>query len=74
MSDIVQIIDEDYRILGHISPKTADQPARLVSIEAVAIIEAARDLLAELDTHAKDKEPSPGQRAYMERLRAALAE
>lgn len=81
MSGIIQILDEHGFILGHVDPATGDQPARLVSIEAVeqgarlaAIIEAAKDLLSELDEHAQNLEPNPGQSAYMERLRRALAE
>lgn len=38
-----------------------------------AIVEAATELLEVLDAAAHEEEPLPGQRKWMERLRAALA-
>lgn len=47
-----------------------DEAARL---RMAAIVEAATELLDELDAAAHEQEPHPGQRAWMERLRDALA-
>lgn len=57
-----------------LSQFAAEVFAAVQADQVAAIIAAATDLLSELDVHAQDQEPNPGQRACMERLRAALAE
>ncbi|WP_024694750.1 hypothetical protein [Pseudomonas syringae] len=51
----------------------AEQMDEAVRVRTTAIVEAATDLLDELDAAANVEEPYPNQRECMERLRTALA-
>lgn len=51
----------------------AERMDEAVRLRMAAIVEAATELLDELDAHANEQEQHPGQRTQMERLRDALA-
>lgn len=51
----------------------AEQMDEAVRLRMAEIVEAATELLDQLDAWANEQEPPPGQRACMERLRDALA-
>jgi hypothetical protein len=50
-----------------------ERAGEAVRLRTAAIVEAATELLDELDAMAAEQEPHAGQRAGMERLRQALA-